>query len=180
MVSVLFPLSSSASYPAALAVARGASRYAEGTVGRRVVHLAEFSHSPSQAGVAVALLRYVASWRGVQVFVAGRPVGAAFGSLENVERVLRCYTEAGACNDRRAHCMSFEANPYTDPVPSDPDPVLFPCRHVLRVYPRPLSVDHPASIADQAQARAVDAGCEWCPLFSVEALATKKFKQFPN
>jgi hypothetical protein len=166
LVSVLFPRSGSASYPAALAVAAGAERRVDVGVGRRAAHLAEFGRSPGQASLAVALLGYVAAWRGCVVFASGRPVGSAYGVRENLERVLCCYIEAGAVPDREAHCLAVVLRPYGDAAPLFAvDPVPVPCRHVLRVFPAVLDPLHPSSVTAQVMAKSVAAGCDFCPLF---------------
>lgn len=167
LVSVLFPRSGSISYPAALAVASGAERRVDVGAGRRVAHLAEFGRSPGQASLAVALLGYVAAWRGCVVFAAGRPVGSAYGARENLERVLRCYIEAAAVPDRAAHCVAVSLRPYGDAAPLFAvNPVTIPCRHVLRVFPAVLDPLHPSPVAAQVLAKSVAAGCDFCPLFS--------------
>lgn len=166
LVSVLFPASSSPSLPCALAVARGAWRFSVGSTGRRDAYLAEYTADASQASLAVALLAYVGRWRGVQVFVGGRPVGRAWGAVENVERVLRCYTGALAAGPaaRVAYC-SGRVECGCGKCAFCRQNIYLPCRHVLRVYPVPVDPGNKAPAAYQFRARAVDAGCEWCPLF---------------
>lgn len=164
LLTVVFTRSRSPSYPAALAVADRAERRVDAKHMGTQLHLAEFSRTPLQAGFAAALLAYLSDWRGVQVFASGRAVGRAWGAIENVERVLRCYAAAGVCDDARAHCQSVETRLFEDGALHEP--ILFPCRHVLRVFPRPLSRLHPASYSDQILSRAVAAGCDLCPLFA--------------
>jgi len=167
LVSVLFPASRSASYPAALALASAADRRVDVSARGGVSHFAEFSRSPAQAAAAVALLSLVGSWRGVLVFAGGLPVGSAWGAVPGVERVLRCYMSASSVSDYRAACWSISSLLMSDGAPNLP--AVFPCRHILRVFPTPLSRLLPVPEVDQIASRAADAGCSWCPLLDAAA-----------
>ena len=162
LVSVLFPRSRAAWYPAAVALAAAASRLVEVSAGGRVSLFAEFGRSPAQASAAVALLGLLSGASGVLVFAAGSPVGSAWGAVANVERVLRCYIGASA-GDPLAACWSVSTSLFRCGSPHPP--AVFPCRHVLRLFPAPLERLLPVSESSQVAARAVDAGCAWCPLF---------------
>lgn len=162
LVAVLFIKSRSPSYPAALGVARGADSYKEAASGSSTAHLAQFCSDPEQLSRAASLIRYVGEWKGAQIFISGRLANGKFGGASNIEQVLRCYAEACACQDPRAHCMVVSDHLYIDDRRTH-EPVQVPCKHILRLFPMPLSAYHPSSNTDQLHARAVEAGCEWCP-----------------
>lgn len=162
LVAVLFPRSRAAWYPAALALADAAARRVDVSAAGRVSHFAEFTRSPAQAAVAVSLLSLLSGSAGALVFAAGVPVGSAWGAVANIERVLRCYLGASS-GDPHAACWSVSVSLFRDGSPHPP--AVFPCRHILRLFPSPLDRLLPVSEAAQVDARAVDAGCAWCPLF---------------
>ena len=168
LVAVLFPGTRFAGLPAAVALAGGADKCVRiSSPHGPATFWVEFGRSPAQASVAAALLGLIGSRPGVVVFLGGRPVGQAWGAVQTAERVMRCY--AGACTlpDPRASCWSVSTSLFSDGAPHPP--ALFPCRHILRMVPSPLSRGLPVSEVDQVAARAVDAGCASCPLFDQTA-----------
>lgn len=163
LVSVLCPRSTSRSWSSALALARAADQFGLEDGGG---FLAGFGRSTSQAAAALALLQVVGEWRGVVVTAGGRPVPASWGAVQNLQRVLSCYA-GSAGQSPAAYCVGSAALPYSDRPDRHQRPVSVPCRHILRVYPRPLSAGSPGSVGDQLLARSVHAGCDWCPLLTL-------------
>lgn len=145
-------------------LAMGAHRFASRADGYL---LADFSASVEQARLVVSLLGLVSGWRGVSVFVgpSARPVRSVYGQLENVARVLSCFVGSADAPQREAWCGSVSRSLFVDDVIPHP-PALVPCHLLVSVFPSPLSRVHPAPLATQLAARAVDAGCDFCPAWS--------------
>jgi hypothetical protein len=178
LLGVTFTKSTSPAYPLAVAIAAEAANYEAAVVGGKLAHFAIFARNRAEAGRARALLHYVASWKSVQIFVGGRLVQQAYQAM----RVLDCYLEACGSTDWQAHCLSVIDDPLVElpgagslsmtiAILDKPRPkqaleigrYTFPCMLIHGTLR--LAKEHPASIADQIQAAAVHAGCDWCPHF---------------
>jgi hypothetical protein len=174
-VSASFPESRGSAYPQAVAIARGASRYAESDVGGLRMHFVAFSLAPVEVSKAAALMRLLARAKGALAYAGGRVVHSA-----RVADVLECYAIALSCKDHRAHCIvslpetdqtvggMLDITPdFLKPQESGARPsALFPCRLLGASIGFRIDPAHPASRADQIEAAAVREGCSWCPRFS--------------
>ena len=184
LLTVSFSKNSSTVYPLAVNIAKGAARYAEANIGRKLVHFVAFSKTREDAGRAIALVNYVSSWKATQVFTGGKPVRNAW----QVTSVLECYLEASASKDWTAHCHYIIDDPFIEEPegqnssltwslsekPQAPkqaleiDRYVFPCKFLWEERFE-FQIDHPAKPDDQIQAGAVKFGCNWCPNFESEA-----------
>lgn len=189
LLAMAFVKGNSPFYELAVNVARGAAKYEAFTTGKVVTHLVAFAKSKADAARALSLLRYVASWRGVQVYAGGKLVQAVHASYE----ILDCYVTSLACDDWRAHCYTIVDDPsrslargvnYTisirfDERPEDKpkraDRYVFPCT-LLHPYFR-FQLDHPSTFKDQIQAASVRRGCDWCPNFKADNFALSEVQQ---
>lgn len=190
LMAIVLPKSRSTAYPAALALAQAADHYIEQAAGKQVYHLAGFGRSHAQAARALELLRLARPLKGVQVFMRG----ALHVDLWQLDKVLKCYLQACAATDPRAHCMVVVDEPTVvavgggvrepvvrpidvprldaigdwlarQPKWQEPRRLVFPCRHLLHRNFR-FQPDHPAGRAAEIQAAAVREGCDWCPFFT--------------
>lgn len=175
MIAIVFPRSTSKSFPLALRLAQGLLRLEKGTIGGKTYYLACIANVKKDALIAKALLEYTAGWKGTRVFVSGNECPSAF----KVIRVLDCYSQAMHCKDPKAHCYVIDDHPVIRAMKSmaalnmDGDTFeslrkqpqyLYPCR-LIAIYNNVLQEGHPSSIPDQIQATAVRHSCHWCPLF---------------
>lgn len=171
-LAVVFPASRSPILPAAIEIARGAAHFGAVGTGRGMLYVAGFEPSREQAARAVALLQLAGEWKGVQVWAGGRQ-----RQVWPAREVLECFITAATCTDWRAHCivtidinhragsggvsMSLIAGTAAPPAPRDMR--VFPCKRARAAFR--FDPVHPSSYADQAQAAAVETGCDWCPRF---------------
>lgn len=155
---VMFPRSRAAAYPAAIAAARRAALCADQPIGKAVYHVAAFSAEREEAARALSIIRGLHGTRGLQVFAGGKRVQDPY----RVERVLTCYLDASAADDRLAHCVQWVPNLFDREQDA---PHLFPCR-LLWSFGARVQAAHPSTHQAQIQAAAVRAGCDWCPLFN--------------
>jgi hypothetical protein len=183
-VAMIFPRSRAANFPAALAIARQASQYAEHPISGVPHHWAGFGRSREQVARAIALINLVRGIKGFQVFAGGVRADWA-----RVLRVLECYLQSCSCTDWRAHChvvvdghrLESPGGGVRDTLPSQivthslrPAPgdglswaasaerETFPCRYLLQRHFH-YQPGHPAERGAQVQAAAVREGCAWCP-----------------
>lgn len=189
LMAIVFPKSTSSTYPLSVSVAKNAYRYGETIIGNKLFHMALFAITKEEISKALALLNYLINLKGFSIFMNG-------GSCKNpysVYEVLRCYAKAINCNDYRAHCQTVIDDPFKEThrggalsisiqlisqQPSDAKPMiieryLFPCKH-LHPYFR-FQKGHPSTPQDQIQAAGIDHHCEWCPYFH-----PNEFKKLPT
>ncbi len=178
LMSVAFTKSNSSNYHLAVSVARGAFKYGEGTLGNQPVHVVIFSKTPDDAKRAVSLLNFAHGWKGLQIFLKGRPLRQYWDLLQ----VLECYITATACNDYKAHCVRILDDPFnpikqsygmTLTISLEPkkkktktialDQYSFPCAYLLPKFK--FLKSHPSTPNDQVQAAAVENNCDICPYF---------------
>lgn len=178
LLAITFPRSTSPTYPLAVSVANGAVKHETVTIGRTLTHFVVFDRTPDGVARALALLGYVATWRGVQVYAGGKMIPRAW----TINEVLHCYAVGCACNDWRAHCLevideplsersfggSFTITVSLERIANQPPKSVarytFPCRYLRRYFR--FEHGHPATVPDQIQAAAVAHGCDWCPHFN--------------
>jgi hypothetical protein len=187
LVVIAFGKSASNSYPLAVSVAQSASKYAETTIGKQVLHLAAFSKDKDGASKALAIMKYLGGSKNLQIFCKGTIERNAW----QVGTILECFLKASACKDYAAHCRFVIDDPFAEqrsmglrftinlseskdkPKPIEIHRYLFPCSY-LKSYFR-FQKGHPSKIEDQIQAAAINHYCEWCPYFDAEA-----FKALPK
>lgn len=152
-IATSFPSSKGARYPYAVELAKGADSYRESQVGRGMIHVAGFRHAPEPIQRAIALLEYAGSIRGCMT-----SNGSSIWGPARTLRVLRCYQGATS----PAHCRT----PYESPfrvLQMGAEPALLPCKLVDGYFIKNWHTT--GTIPEQLQAAAVEAGCEWCPLW---------------
>jgi hypothetical protein len=178
LLVVAFAKSNSKNYPLALALAQGAARYAIMDLIGTPMNVAAFGKTQADAGRAVALLKYVQSWKGTLIFSRGRLVENSF----QVSQVIRCYLDACACRDPHAYCHVV----IDDPRLGRPERLVatmtiqlaetapelrelqvpryvFPCKFLHQRFR--FEEGHPSSPQDQIQAAGVRFGLTSCPNF---------------
>lgn len=185
---VVFPKTRSASYAAAVVLAKQANLYTDTDAAGSLFHVAGFGAENEQAARALSLVRFMRSIKGFQIYAGGK----LLQDWARVESVLECYLESAACTDRRAHCQmvihtEHLIERYYSSRPSgavsldldwmkinevDDGIVVFPCRYLLSRNFR-FQTGHPSSFEDQMQAGAVREGCDWCPNFKPGDLQRK-------
>lgn len=181
LLTVSFGKSSSPSYPLAVNVAKGASKYDEIRVGGNIAHLVAFEKNREDAARALFLLHYISDWKTTQIYGGGKLLQTFY----RVSNALRCYLEATACDDWRAHCHTVIDDPYyessfngsceirifvsTEPVePKPPKMVgryIFPCAMLQHDFHH-RTKEHPSDPIHQIQAEAISIGCDICPFFN--------------
>lgn len=152
-IAVSFPSSKGARYPFAVLLARAADLYQEDQVGKGMIHVAGFRDRPDSIQRAIALLEYAGSIRGCMV-----SNGSSIWSSGRTLRALRCYLGATG----PAYCLT----PYESPFcvfRLGASPCYLPCKLIEGYFIRNWHTT--GTVADQLQAAAVEAGCEWCPLW---------------
>ncbi len=178
LLALSFTKSSSQSYRLAVHLAQQAAFYYEEKVGPHTIHSVAFKKDREDAARAVSLLQYVGGWKSTQVFASGKVLQDRF----RISQILRCYLEAAACEDWKAHCYTvvddpFAARHYGDgpsivisarplQFSQEIDEFLFPCSY-LNPFFRRKSDKHPSDHVHQIQAAAITIGCDMCPYFSV-------------
>lgn len=182
LIVVAFPKSSSKNFPFALSLAESANRYAVFAIGGKPMHVAAFTKSEADAGRAVAVLGYIASWKGTLIFSRGRMLQSSY----QVSQVIDCYLNSCACRDQRAYCHSVIDDPFSEHIPdygmsfsinfsTKPnlkqeiriDQFSFPCKLLLPNFR--FQRQHPSTVEDQIQATGVKQGCNVCPNFEPDA-----------
>jgi len=148
-LAIQFPKSRAGAYSYALAHARGAAMYREDTIDGILTHVAAFAASPEDMSRAAATLTNLKGYRGLLIYARGQMVDWYLAL-----RVLRCFRDACACRDPRAHCIVMMRGQQ------------FPCRLLAESGMR-LQAGHPSTRKDLIQAAAVRHGCDWCPNFNV-------------
>lgn len=156
MLVITFPKSTSKNFIFALSIAESASKFAMTEINGKVMHMAVFTLSPSDAGKAKLLLGFTGSWKGTMVFQNGSLISNAY-SLANV---IDCYVKSESCRDKKAHCNSILTNWESG------NRYLFPCK-LISYYFKPQR-EYPSSIQDQIHALAVNHSCDWCPNFNAD------------
>ncbi len=189
---VMFPATTTEIGLKAATGARRADWFAEDAIGRHDHYFAAFGATGDQIAIALSITRLLRGYRGAQFFVPFK----LLPDTSRPERVLQCYLEACDSSDWKAHCLTVASEerlfdrpgqfgvaalklnvvvsrgaPAQDPPPLPSRKYLLPCALMLR-HGMKLQEDHPATLRDQIQARAVEMSCEWCPRFSV-----KEFQQ---
>ncbi len=165
-VSVLFMRSRAAGFFEALEFCERAATFEHGLIRGRPYYHAAFGKTPEQVALSCDAMRGLRGLAGLRIFCGG----AEFrGRTYMFAHVLDCFMDSTKCADYRAHChqiiMINRAN-----GSGLSDRFVFPCSlayrqgGIGRLDPR-----HPASIPDQIQAIAVQAGCEWCPRLQIDA-----------
>lgn len=179
LLVIVFPKSSSKNFSLALNIAEGAKQFGVSKVGGKPIYFACFGKNQVDVGRAIAVLDYVRTWKGVQIFSGGRLLLNTYG----IEQVLSCFLKAQSCKDPSAHCHSIIDDPFSDEIEdeslsisihaSEHPPLiqeieikrfLFPCNFLLQRFR--LQKEHPATVENQIQAAAVSQGCDWCPNFN--------------
>lgn len=181
-LAIAFSKTSSPNYGAAVELAMLGSKYAKMDLGNSVVHLAAFAADRVHMSRALALLRYIKSWKCTQVYAAGK----LLYSTHSTEQAINCYLTAAACNDYRAHCHQVVGNPFagieerTARISSDVSigsllgetladlgEYMLPCRNLAYAGTIHFRLNRNAQVspADQIQAIAVSKDCAWCPHF---------------
>jgi hypothetical protein len=159
LLVIAFPKSTSKNFTFALSVAESASKFAMIEINGKIMNVAVFSTSPSDAGKAKLLLEYAGSWKGTMVFQGGRLISGNLDTYK-IGHVIDCYVQAESCRDKKAHCNSIVSSwEYKERY-------LFPC--VLISYYFKPQYEHPSSIQDQIHALAVSHNCHWCPNFNAD------------
>lgn len=179
LLTVSFGKSSSPSYPLAVNVAQGADKYDEILLGKNPVHFVAFAKNRDGAARAMALLHYISDWKSTQIYGGGK----VLQNYYRVSEVLRCYLEAVACDDWKAHCYSVIDDPFyerkersnsgftiffsTDSTTQKEewiDEYIFPCTLLQPNFHHRTS-RHPSDPIHQIQAEGIGIGCDLCPLF---------------
>lgn len=156
-IAVSFPFSQGLRYPYAVEIARGADYYREDGECKRLRHVAGFRNKQPSIQRAVALLEHTRCIRGCLT-----SNGSSVWDCSNTLRVLRCYLSALQCPNVLSHCR----------IPYEPldlayrlgvVPSVLPCRLIDGYFLKNWHTT--GTIPEQLQAAAVEAGCEWCPLW---------------
>lgn len=178
MLVVCFQRSTSKSFPVALSLAQQASHFERGVLGESPMYAAGFKMTKEDAGVASALLKYVAKWAGTLVFANGRLISYSYELMT----VLDCYMNAEMCRDPRAHCERIVDDPAYQAarrsnfsININPSAIIdvqvkryaFPCRNLHHTFN--FQPNHPASYADQIHAAGIESMCNLCPRFNPDA-----------
>lgn len=187
LLGVSFTKSSSTVYPLVAQLAKAASQYSEGKIGNSLHHFAIFNKTREDAARALALVELARGWKSLQVFVQGRLIDIHW----EPRSVLSCYSKALACDDTTAHCHRIIDDPSSQSQQNrntisirldinqsggnepSPDRYVFPCAFIEGNFS--FVLDHPAGLRNQIQAKGVESGCDWCPLFNPDS-----FRKLPK
>ena len=144
-----------------VAICRGADRYWENEANGLLHHFAAFGRAAEQISRALAVANYANTITAARFYARGLPLV----DTQRLYESLKCYVQSLSCKDTRAHCIRV--------VRSSEDKLdyLVPCNLIAARWPTwKINRFHPASAADQLQAMAVEAGCDWCPNFDTAGL----------
>lgn len=179
--TIAFPKSKSRNFPAALSLAKLADEFEEKVDGKAVYYVSVFSVNQKNCSLLIALLDLAIDWKGVHIFLNGRPLNRS----RHLTEMLKCYRDSLRVKDHKAYCfeikeslgspsygsMVFEiriingnklSNKEDDAKPTQ---WVYPCKKLSNVA-RFLNKLHPASLQNQLQAQAVEVGCDLCPNFN--------------
>lgn len=159
---LVFPKSKSEFFPFALQIAQTAKFYCSSELFKKDHYFAGFELEPNQIKSALALLKYIGSWKGVYVLVNGFEK-SAYSAYET----LTCIMDSLLVKEPKKYCCSI-SNSF---IKGGDAYWIHPCRIVLtqqQYYKVIPSVD--LSIKDQIFAKAIKCGCEWCPNLNLNNL----------
>ena len=178
LLVVAFARSNSKNYAFAVSVAETADQYAIIPIGGKPMHVVAFGMNPADAGRAVVLLNFTATWKGTLIFSRGKMVQSGYLIMP----VLECYMQSCSCRDTKAHCQSVIDDPHLERPQNismaftirlsdaprlkrniEIDQYAFPCKFLSRYFR--LERYHLSSPQDQIQAAGVQHGCDICPNF---------------
>ena len=156
---VVFSQSASPAYAMAVEFARGATKYGERVLGKKLSHAAAFGRTREQAARASALLKIVVRWKDTQVFTS-----AGGADPYHIIDVLDCYQQSLSVSDRKSHCHVVHMDVYR----AEETYYMLPCRHLQGWFHSVIEEQnfHPSKLPARAESLAVRRGCSWCPHFS--------------
>ena len=172
---IVFYKAKSQYYESALMIARSVKSYE--TLQEESVHILRFNKDLNDATKLLGLLNILGNWKGsTKMYFAG---GRLINPLK-IKEVISCYLDSLSCLDFKAHCCNVEQYPF-DRVgyynyfcvasrilnKKDETMRLFlnPCKKLVLCG---LIKDHPSSLNEQIQARAVASSVDWCPRFNID------------
>ena len=156
-IATSFPSSKGARYPYAVELARGADYYRESPVGKGLIHVAGYLTTLESIQRAVAVLEYAGNIRGCMT-----ANGSSIWDSGRTLRVLRCYLGALSLQDPSSYCkIPYESTFRVFQMGAAP--ALLPCRLIDGYFIKNWHTT--GTIPEQLQAAAVEAGCEWCPMW---------------
>lgn len=165
---ILFPKSKSAGYSLALLICKQMGEFhREIEIPPQHLHAVTFSLDKKELQKALALLDLVITLKSVQIFFRGNRIDDIYPFV----KTLRCFVKANSCVDSKAHCMvtklhghvTDERKPFSLPNGEPINRIILPCALIAQEFT--WQTVHPSSLEDQFQAKAVKAGCSWCPNF---------------
>jgi hypothetical protein len=189
LVVIAFPKSTSKNFAFALSLAEGADRFGTFAISGKPMYVAAFSKTEADAGRAIALLNYVATWKGSLIFSRGRMIQSGY----KISQVIDCYINSCACSDRKAYCHKIIDDPFSELIQSfgmsfsisfvekpkmkqnvQIDRYAFPCQFLLPYFR--FQREHPSAAQNQIQAAGVQQGCNVCPNFHPEEFEKVGFR----
>jgi hypothetical protein len=156
---VVFSQSTSPAYAMAIEFARGATKYGEVLLGKKLSHAAAFGRTREQAARASALLKITIGWKGTQIFTS-----AGGANPYHIIEVLDCYQQSLSVSEPKTHCQVVHLDVYR----TEETYYIVPCRHLQGWFHSVIEDQnfYPSKLSARAEALAVRKGCSWCPHFN--------------
>ena len=159
IIAVVFSQSTSPTYAMAIQLARGAMKYGEIPLGKKLSHAVAFGRTREQAARASALIKIAIRWKGTQVFTS-----AGGADPYHIIDVLDCYQQSLSVSEPKAHCQVVHLDVYR----AEETYYMVPCRHLQGWFHSIIEEQnfHPSKLPARTEALAIRKGCSWCPHFS--------------
>lgn len=158
----VFPKSKSEFFPFALRIAQSAKFYCESNLFNKDHYFVGFELVSDQIKIALALSKYISSWKGVYALING-----VEKNIYHLEITLSCILESQLAKEPKKYCCSI-SNKF---IKNDDSYWIHPCRIVLtqqtfyKIIP-----NQELTMKDQIFAQAISNCCEWCPNLNLDNL----------
>lgn len=158
----VFPKSKSEFFPFALKIAQSAKFYCESNLFNKDHFFAGFEFVPEQIKTALALSKYISSWKGVYALINGVEKNPF-----DLNNTLTCILESQLAKEPQKYCCSISNNF----IKNDTSYWIHPCRIVLtqQTYYK-IIPNQVLTMKEQIFAQAIKNGCEWCPNLNLDNL----------
>lgn len=173
LLLAIFHRTKSQYFERALSIISGLSRYESFDDNR--IHVAWFEKTAIDATKAMSVIASIESLKqsGRLYFCGGR----INNNLYKMKLVLNCYIQSFLTTNIQAHCCRIEEHPFSRIGTSSQayQRITFGSKLHMRLLLNPckylnlqgLNQHHPASLAEQIQARAIEENVDWCPRFDL-------------
>jgi hypothetical protein len=183
LASVIFPASKARNFGLGLSIARSAIYFERRTIDGADWHFAVFGREEDQIRKTLMTMDCLSGLKGVMPFINGRPVAWSTKITETLHCFLKALTvdpQSSWChtiiNDDSPSFMILQIR-LPGEIPTQP-PLrkvrerLIPCQRVGRMWSYDKT-ETAANLKGRFMSEAARRECDWCPIFSPDALYIK-------